>query len=113
MSAAMGKFAISQNTKPVIYLWQKGTPAFENKKDLPEEAKDYWVKSINNPSLRVYAALKEIATGAAVLICPGGCIRLLVVGGERRDAQSFLIIWNNCFCVKVPFMQTRKFSLYY
>ena len=82
-------FAMGQNAKPVIYLWQKGAPGFENKKNEPEEAKDYWVKSINNPSLTVYAAPKEIATGAAVIICPGGGHRLLVIDAEGKDAAEY------------------------
>lgn len=87
--AGITKFAVAQTVKPVIYLWQKGAPGFENKKDEPEEAKDYWAKNINNPSLTVYAAAKENATGAAVIICPGGGHRLLVVEGEGRDAAEY------------------------
>lgn len=81
--------SFAQIAKPIIYLWQKGAPGFENKKNDPEEAKDYWVKSINNPSLTVYAAPKEIATGAAVIICPGGGHRLLVIDAEGKDAAEY------------------------
>lgn len=78
-----------QNTNPVIYLWAGGAPGFENKKDIPEEAKDYWVKNINNPSLTVYTAPKEKATGSAVVICPGGGHRLLVYNAEGKDAAEY------------------------
>lgn len=82
-------FAVGQNTKPVIYLWKSGAPGFEDKKNEPEEAKDYWAKNINNPSLTVYAVPKEKSTGAAVIICPGGAHKLLVVEGEGRDAAEY------------------------
>ena len=78
-----------QNTNPVIYLWAGGAPGFENKKDIPEEAKDYWVKNINNPSLTVYTVPKEKATGSAVVICPGGGHRLLVYNAEGKDAAEY------------------------
>ena len=77
-----------QGANPVIYLWANGAPGFESKKDIPEEAKDWWVKNINNPSLTVYAAPKEKATGAAVIICPGGGHNKLVITSEGKDRKS-------------------------
>jgi acetyl esterase/lipase len=86
----VAQFAIAQQDgNPVIYLWPNGAPGFENKKDLPEEAKDYWLKSVNNPSLTVYPAPKEKATGAAVIICPGGGHRLLVITSEGKEAAEY------------------------
>src|SRR5665647_1377775 len=78
-----------QNSNQVIYLWPGGAPDFENKKNEPEEAKDWWVKNINNPSLTVYAAPKEKATGAAVIICPGGGHSQLVFNAEGKDAAEY------------------------
>ena len=78
-----------QTTNPVIYLWVGGAPGFESKKDIPEEAKDWWVKNINNPSLTVYAAPKEKATGAAVIICPGGGHNKLVITSEGKEAAEY------------------------
>ena len=63
---------LAQDNKLVIYLWKDGAPGFENRKNEPEQAKDWWVKNINNPSLTVYLPPKEKANGAAVIICPGG-----------------------------------------
>jgi hypothetical protein len=62
----------------VIPLWVKGAPGFENRRNEPEQAKDYWVKNIHNPSLTVYLPPADKANGAAVVICPGGGHRLLV-----------------------------------
>lgn len=72
-----------------IPLWEAGAPGFEDRKDEPEEAKDWWVKNIHNPSLTVYLAPKEKRTGAAVVICPGGGHRLLVAGAEGNEAAEY------------------------
>ena len=72
-----------------IALWENGAPGFEDRKDEPEEAKDWWVKNIHNPSLTVFLAPKEKRTGAAVVICPGGGHRLLVAGAEGNEAAEY------------------------
>ncbi|TDW96127.1 alpha-N-acetylglucosaminidase TIM-barrel domain-containing protein [Dinghuibacter silviterrae] len=73
-----------------IPLWPGGAPGFERLRDQPEQAKDYWVKNIHNPSVTVYAPPPGKANGTAVLICPGGGHRLLVYNGEGRDPAVFL-----------------------
>lgn len=78
-------------TKPlVVPLWEKGAPGFENRKNEPEEAKDYWVKNIHNPSIAVYFPSKEKANGSAVIICPGGGHRILVYNAEGTEAAEYL-----------------------
>jgi acetyl esterase/lipase len=79
-----------QDQRPEIPLWQNGAPGFENRKNEPVEAKDYWIKNIHNPTLTVYLPAKEKATGAAVVICPGGGHRLLVFNAEGRDPGEYL-----------------------
>ena len=49
----------------VIHLWPNGAPGFEDRRDEPELAKDYWVRNIHNPSITVFPAPKEKANGAA------------------------------------------------
>ncbi|WP_339814479.1 alpha/beta hydrolase [uncultured Imperialibacter sp.] len=73
-----------------MYLWPNGAPGFENLKDQPEEAKDWWVKNVHNPSITVYYPPKDKANGTAVLICPGGGHRTLVYNGEGKEAADFL-----------------------
>ena len=80
----------AQSDSLVIPLWKNGAPGFENLKDQPEVAKDYYVKNINNPSLTVYFPPAELANGTAVLICPGGGFRLLVYKSEGIDPAKFL-----------------------
>ena len=73
-----------------IYLWKNGAPGFENRKDEPEEAKDWWIKNIHNPSLVAFFPPKEKSNGTAVIVCPGGGHRALVYNSEGRDAALFL-----------------------
>lgn len=82
--------AKSQDSAQKIILWKNGAPGFENKKDEPEQAKDWWVRSIHNPSLTVYLPPKEIATGVAVVVCPGGGFTNLVFNAEGVDAAKYL-----------------------
>jgi len=81
---------MAQSRPEVIYLWANGAPGFENRKDIPEQAKDWWVKSINNPSITVFLPLKEKANGCAVVVAPGGGFRELVYTAEGVQAAEFL-----------------------
>jgi acetyl esterase/lipase len=74
----------------VVSLWPNGAPGFENRRNEPEQAKDWWVRNIHNPSITVFLPPPEKATGAAVVIAPGGGFRELVFNGEGRDAALFL-----------------------
>ena len=82
--------ASSQSTPLVIPLWEKGAPGFEQLKNEREEAKDYWVKHINNPTITAFFPAKEKENGTAVIICPGGGHRLLVFDAEGTDPALFL-----------------------
>ena len=85
-----GSPLFAQSDSLVVPLWNNGAPGFENRKSEPEEAKDYWVKNINNPSLTVFFPPADIANGTAVLICPGGGFRLLVFKAEGVDPAKYL-----------------------
>ena len=81
---------MAQDSPLVVHLWPNGAPGYESRRNEPEVAKDYYVKNIQNPSITVYLPPKEKATGAAVVICPGGGFRLLVYNGEGRAPALFL-----------------------
>jgi acetyl esterase/lipase len=82
--------AQSQSQPLVIPLWQNGAPGFENRKDMPEQSKDWWVRNINNPSVTVFMPAKEKANGCAVIVAPGGGFRELVFDAEGKQAAEFL-----------------------
>ncbi|WP_395091862.1 alpha/beta hydrolase [Armatimonas sp.] len=79
-----------QSPPTIVPLWDEGAPGFESRKDEPELAKDYWVKNIHNPSLTVFLPPKDKATGAAVIIAPGGGHKELVFNAEGKEAAEYL-----------------------
>ena len=82
--------AMAQEAPREIPLWPNGAPGFESRRNEKQVAKDYWVANIHNPSLTVYLPPKEKATGAAVVICPGGGHRLLVFNAEGDEPARYL-----------------------
>jgi acetyl esterase/lipase len=74
----------------VISLWPNGAPGFESRRDEPEQAKDYWVRNIHNPSITAFLPPPEKATGAAVLVLPGGGHRELVFQAEGFEPAEWL-----------------------
>ncbi|BAU52616.1 alpha/beta hydrolase [Mucilaginibacter gotjawali] len=80
----------AQDHPAVIPLWPNGAPGFEQLRNEPEQAKDYWVRHITNPTLTVFLPAKDKANGAAVVVCPGGGHRLLVWTAEGIDPAKYL-----------------------
>ncbi len=62
----------------VVPLWPAGAPGSEGRRGEPEQAKDYWVKNIHNPSLTIFPADPRHANGASILVIPGGGHRIVV-----------------------------------
>jgi endo-1,4-beta-xylanase len=75
---------------PVVHLWENGAPGFESLKDVPEVAVKWGVGRINNPSVAVFLPPAGKATGAAVVIIPGGGHRYLNIGSEGYDLARWL-----------------------
>ena len=84
-------FAISFYAKAQqeIKLWTDGIP-FSNgtigDEEIPREGR---VQNIQDPSIFVYLPEIEKATGAAVVICPGGGYRLLAIQHEGHDVARW------------------------
>lgn len=70
-------FAPSQDPTP-FHLWPKGAPGAVGEMDN------------DKPSLTPYLPPKEKATGAAIVVCPGGGYGGLAVGHEGKDIATFL-----------------------
>ncbi|MBK8474869.1 MAG: alpha/beta hydrolase [Opitutaceae bacterium] len=82
--------ALAQPVPTVIPLWDQGAPGFESRKDEPEQAQDWWVRNIHNPSLTVFLPPAGKANGCAVIVAPGGGFRNVVFNPEGRDAATHL-----------------------
>ena len=98
----------------VVPLWQNGAPGFEDRRDIPEVASNYWVRNINFPTLTVFLPPKDKADGAGVLICPGGGFRELVFNAEGVEpARYFTNLGVAAFVLKyrLPRMAGSPYSL--
>ncbi len=74
----------------VLPLWEHGAPGFESRRNEPEQAKDWWVRNIHNPSVTVFRPPAGKANGCAVIVAPGGGFRELVFHAEGEQAAEFL-----------------------
>ena len=82
--------SLAQQNGQQISLWPNGAPGSEARRAEPEQAKDYWVKNIHDPSITVYLPPKDKATGAGVVVIPGGGHRLLVFKAEGVEPAEYL-----------------------
>jgi len=79
---------------PVIFLWPEGAPGSEGKTE--EESVriatggERVVTGVHRPSLTMYLPTKETATGAAVVIAPGGGHRELWTDHEGHNVARWL-----------------------
>ena len=80
---------------PVVFLWPGGAPGSEAKTGIPEKVvptgpNEQRVSSIHNPSLTVFLPPKEKATGAAVIVAPGGGHQFLSITHEGYQVGEWL-----------------------
>ncbi|MFO0808374.1 MAG: alpha/beta hydrolase [Gemmataceae bacterium] len=89
-------FARAADEPPVVPLWDKGAPGFESRKDEKEvrdrqnASGEYRTTGIHNPYLTIFLPPKDKATGAAVVIAPGGGHRELWVKHEGENVAQWL-----------------------
>jgi acetyl esterase/lipase len=84
--------ALEQNV--VVLLWPNGAPGSEGK-TVPEKVRitpdgEHVISSVHRPSITVYLPPKETATGAAVVIAPGGGHAELWVDHEGYAVANWL-----------------------
>ncbi len=77
--------------EPEIVLWPNGAPGSEGK-DAPEvvTGKERQVTSVHHPSITVFLPEQGKATGAAVLVIPGGGHRMLCIDHEGAFVARWL-----------------------
>lgn len=82
--------SLRADSPSVIPLWADGAPGSEARKNEPEQARDWWVKNIHNPSLTVFLPPSGKANGTAVIVIPGGGHRECVFNPEGVEPAQYL-----------------------
>jgi len=85
----------ADEARPEVPLWPNGAPGFEKRKDEKEvrdvqKSGEYKVTNVHNPYMTVFLPPKDKATGAAVILCPGGGHRELWVMHEGENVAKWL-----------------------
>jgi acetyl esterase/lipase len=98
MKSLLILFAFAMMTFPIqaqnitLPLWN-GTPPLQKEMDLKEEVVSEGIVRIGNvqiPTIEVYLPAKQIATGQAVVIFPGGGYSILAYDWEGTDFAKWL-----------------------
>jgi endo-1,4-beta-xylanase len=93
-AAVMMASVAAAEIPPSIPLWPGGAPGSEGKSAsevvVTSESGEMRVSSIHSPSLTPYLPAKDKATGAAVLVVPGGGHRLLAITHEGYNVGEWL-----------------------
>jgi acetyl esterase/lipase len=79
----------------VLPLWANGAPGSEAHRDQaetpePGRQSEGYITNVHNPSLTVYLPAKGKATGAAIVVAPGGGHRILAVAHEGHQVGQWL-----------------------
>lgn len=79
-----GSFALSCSAVelPRIALWKNGAPGSEARQGEPEKLEGSNVSNVHHPSITPFLPKKEVASGTAIIIAPGGGHRKLCLGHE-------------------------------
>lgn len=80
--------ALAQNY--VLKVWPNGAPNDNGMKEPEEKFEGQRVRKVSVAEMYVYLPKKEINTGAAVVICPGGGYGILAMDHEGYDMAKWL-----------------------
>jgi acetyl esterase/lipase len=115
--ASAGAREKGANPAFVVPLWPSGAPGFEGRKDEKENVKkkdgvENNVTNVHNPSLTVYLPPKEKASGASIVICPGGGHSNLAIEHEGHNVGKWLADNGIAGCVLKYRLAREKGSPY-
>lgn len=109
----MATLTVSTHSQTVIPLYKDSIPNARATTDEEKSATDtagiLRISKVSRPTLTIYLTPKEKATGAAVIVCPGGSYRILAAGHEGHDvAKRFNKMGVTAFVLKyrIPDDQT-------
>ncbi len=91
--ASLFIFSVNIEAQELIPLYQGAIPNSKEAGNLPAaaNARPGIISNVIKPELEIYLPEKEKATGAAVVICPGGSYKVLSYQGEGiKTAQEFM-----------------------
>lgn len=98
-ATAAPAFAVDASSSPtVVTLWPVGSPTLQgaNEKEItaPPDPKPGQrinsIRNVHNPSIEVHLPPADTATGAAIIVAPGGGHQQLVWGSEGTDIAAWL-----------------------
>jgi len=91
--ASLFIFSVNLEAQELIPLYTGAIPNSKEVQNLPAaaNARPGIISNVIKPELEIYLPEKEKATGAAVVICPGGSYKVLSYQGEGiKTAQEFM-----------------------
>lgn len=77
-------------SQSIMKLWPKGTPGVVVSPKPEETFEGKRVRFVSEPTLTVYLPSKELNTGVAVVICPGGGYGMEAMDHEGYEVGEFL-----------------------
>jgi sugar phosphate isomerase/epimerase/acetyl esterase/lipase len=110
---------LAQSAPQTVYLWPAGHSTLQgaNEKEVTTPANPQpgeriaSIVNVHNPSLVVYPAPANKATGAAIIVAPGGGHRQLVIGSEGTDLIPWLHEMGvHVFILKYRLAQTPNYK---
>ncbi|HEY7805642.1 MAG TPA: hypothetical protein VIC34_00450 [Croceibacterium sp.] len=90
LAVAIPAAAQDRPAPQVIRLWPNGAPGAGARRNQPEQAAEYWVKNVNDPTLTAFPADPRHANGAAVIVIPGGAHKEIVWTTEGPNVAHAL-----------------------